>query len=88
MEEEFIELEIREKINEIDSIELNSYKEAFEQAGFLFENGSFEDEERDRVIYFELSKNKEEYIVFVYFSKKELEISEYYVTEKSLCVFS
>lgn len=88
MEEEFIELEIREKIDEINSINIEEYKKEFEKNGFLFENESFEDNEKNRELYFELTKNKEEYVVFIVYSKTEEEISERYVQDKYLCKFS
>lgn len=86
--EEFIELSIKEKIEEIDSIEIEAYKKEFEEEGFLFANESFEDNETDRELYFELTKNKEEYVVFVVYSKTELEVSEHYVVDRALCTIS
>ena len=86
--EEFIELSIKEKIEEINSIEIEAYKKIFEKDGFLFANESFEDNEKNRELYFELTKNKEEYVVFIVYSKTEEEISERYVQDKYLCKFS
>lgn len=86
--EDFTEEYIRNKIDELDSIEIESYQKEFENKGFIFLNGSFEDNEKERIIYFELSKNEEEYVVFVYYSKINLEISEHYIVDKSKCKFS
>ncbi len=85
--EEYIEQNIRDKIEEINSSELKIYKKEFEKEGYIFSNGSFEDNDLEKSIYFELFKNDEEYIIFIYYSKKNLELSEYYVSDKSKCTF-
>ena len=53
----------KEIIEEVSEIDLTSYKKKFEKLGFIFENGSFEDnsehKEQMRCLYFELKENDE-----------------------------
>lgn len=83
---------VKEIIEEVSEIDLISYKKKFEKLGFIFENGSFEDntehKEQMRCLYFELKENDEEYIVFVQIVLNTKEILYISIFDRKDCTFS